>query len=106
MVGDHRRLDSALGEQPEQPQRDIEHDLDVHPRVVGHPEPVGEHLLHVPQALDVVVAVGGIEQRLQLAVAAARRVNGRALDRVARPQRPARRRRDGLGLVPTHRCRA
>ena len=49
VVGHHRRLDArARTSSREQAQRDVEHDAHVDPGVVGHAEPVGVHLLHVP----------------------------------------------------------
>ncbi len=60
--GHHGRLDPALGQQPVHPQRDVQHDPDVHPRVVGHAEAVGEHVLHVPPGAQAVVGVGGLQE--------------------------------------------
>ena len=73
--GDHRRLHAAAVEQPEQPQRDVEHDLDVDPGVVRHVPALGVHLLHVPPGVQPPVAVGRLEQRLQPPVAARRRTD-------------------------------
>jgi hypothetical protein len=36
VLGDHRRLDPGTAEETQQPQRDIGHDLHVHPGVVRH----------------------------------------------------------------------
>jgi hypothetical protein len=84
---DHGRADPAADEQPQEPQADVEHDLHVHPRVVGHVEPVGVDLLHVPPRLELGVVVGGVEEALEPAVAARGHVHagGRrdGLDRLA-----------------------
>ena len=79
-----RRRDAVLAQHPEQPQRHVEHDLQVHPRVVGHPEPLGGGLLGEPARLQLRVAVGGGQERGELAVALARRVDLDRGDRLAR----------------------
>ena len=56
VLGDHRRLDAAAVQQPEQPQRDVDHDLDVDPGVVRHVAAVGVDLLHVPPGVEAPVA--------------------------------------------------
>ena len=66
----HGRLDPGALQQPEDPQRDVEHDPHVHPRVVGHAEPLRVHLLHVPPAAQALVGVGGGQELLQPAVPA------------------------------------
>ena len=97
VVGDHRRLDAALDQQPQQPQRDVEHDLDVDPGVVGHPEPLGLDLGHVPPGAHLGVGVDAVEQRLEPPVAARRDADPGLLDRLrglaarARPARSASR---------------
>ena len=69
VVGDHRRLDAALGEDPEQPQADVGHDLDVHPRVVVDTEALDRvHIRDVPPGLQAVVGVDALQQRAQLRV--------------------------------------
>ncbi len=73
VVGDHRRFDPGLGQQPQQPQGDVEHDLHVDPGVVRHAEPLGVDLGHVPPGADLLVLVDRVEELLQLAVAAGRR---------------------------------
>ena len=62
VLGDHRRLHAAAVQQPEQPQRDVDHDLDVHPGVVRHVAPVRVDLLHVPPGVEAPVGVRGLEQ--------------------------------------------
>ena len=57
-------------EEAKQPQRDVQHDPDVDPGVVGHAEPLGVHLLHVPPAAHPLVGVGRVEQRLEAPVPA------------------------------------
>ena len=70
VVGDHRRRDAAAEEQPRQAQRDVGDDLDVDPRVVGEAQALGVDAGHVPPRLDLQVAVDGLEQLLEAAVAA------------------------------------
>ena len=70
VVGDHRRGDAAAEEQPPEAQRDVGDDLDVDPRVVGQPEALGVDARHVPPRLDLQVAVDGVEQLIEVAVAA------------------------------------
>ena len=53
----------------------VEDDLQVHPRVVAHPEPLGGRLLREPARLQLGVAVGGRQERGELGVALARRVD-------------------------------
>ena len=76
-------------EQAEQAQGDVQHDPDVDPGVVGHAQPVGRDLLRVPPGLELLVGVGGVEQRLELAVAARRDLDLHRLDRLARVHRGA-----------------
>jgi hypothetical protein len=99
VVADHRRRDPAPLEQPEQAQGDVEDDLDVDPRVVGHAESGRDQLLSAPPGLEPLVGVGGLEQPLEPPVAAGRRP--------ARGCRPARRANEegrpgpaGKGLRP------
>ena len=62
VVGDHRRLDAALGEDPQEPQRDVGHDLDVHPRVVVDAEALDRvHVGDVPPRLQAFVRVDALE---------------------------------------------
>ena len=69
VVLDHRRLDAALGQDAQEPQADVGHDLDVHPGVVVDPEPLDRvHVRDVPPRLQAVVGVDALEQRAQLAV--------------------------------------
>jgi hypothetical protein len=70
VIGHHRRRDAAAEEQPRQAERDVRHDLDVDPRVVGEAEALGVDAGHVPPRLDLRVAVDRVEQLLELAVAA------------------------------------
>ena len=72
VVGDHRRLDPRLDQQPQQPQGDVEDDLHVDPGVVRHPQPLGVDLRHVPPGPHLLVAVDGLEELLELAVAPGR----------------------------------
>ena len=72
VVGDHGRLDPRLDQQAQQPQGDVEHDLHVDPRVVRHPQPLGVDLGHVPPGPHLLVLVDGVEEALELAVAASR----------------------------------
>ena len=73
VVADHRRPHAALDEQAQQPQRDVEDDLDVDPGVIGHLQALGLHLGHVPPSAHLGVVVEPVEQRLEPAVAASRR---------------------------------
>ena len=82
VVGDHRRLDPGLDQQPQQAQRDVEHDLDVDPGVVRHPEPLRGDLGHVPPGAQLGVGVHPLEQRLEPPVATRRGADPRALDRL------------------------
>ena len=75
VVGDHRRLDPGLDQQPQQAQRDVEHDLDVDPGVVRHPEPLRGDLGHVPPGAQLGVGVDPLQQRLEPPVAARRRAS-------------------------------
>jgi hypothetical protein len=70
VLGHHRRLHPPAHQEPGQPQRDVHHDLDVHPGVVGHVAAVGVHLLHVPPGVQPPIRVGRFEERVELAVAA------------------------------------
>ena len=88
VVGDHARRDAAAEQQACQPQPDVEHDLDVHPAVVAHPEPAGGvDRRHVPPRLDLIVGVDGLEQPLEPAVAARRRPHPDLGERLARRDR-------------------
>jgi hypothetical protein len=71
VVGLDRRAQPARVQQPEQAQRDVEHDPQVHPRVVAHAEPLRGHLRRVPARLEALVGVGGAEQAGELRVALA-----------------------------------
>jgi len=84
VVGDHRARDAGAVEQPEEAQGDVEDDLDVDPGVVGHPEPLRCDLRHVPPGAHLIVRVDGLEEALELAVAASRRADVRVGDRLAR----------------------
>ena len=76
VVRDHRRLDAALREQPEQAERDVGHDLDVNPGVVVDPEPLdGVHVRDVPERLQRPIVVHAPEQRPQPAVALRRHID-------------------------------
>ena len=46
VIGDHRWFNPALGEQPGDPQTDVEHYLHVNPGVVGHSKALGMNLRH------------------------------------------------------------
>ena len=75
-VGGHARHHAAAEQQPGQAQRDVEHDLDVHPGVVAHAQPArGVDRRDVPPRLDLVVVVDRLEQRLEPPVAARRRAH-------------------------------
>ena len=82
VVGDDRRLDVGPRQQAQEPQRHVDHDLDVDPRVVRHPEPFGGHLGHVPPRADLRVRVHRLEQCLQAAVAARRCAHLGVVDRL------------------------
>ena len=70
VVADERGLHVVLGQEAQEPQRDVRHDLDVHPGVVVDLEPHGGvHVRHMPPALELVVGVRPLDQRPQLAVA-------------------------------------
>jgi hypothetical protein len=81
VVDDHRRRDVGPGEQAQQAQRHVEHDLDVDPRVVGHLQPLGGHLRHVPPRPHLLVGVDSLQQGLEAAVAARRSSHPRLVDR-------------------------
>ena len=81
VVGDDARRHAAREQQPRQPQRHVQHDLDVHPRVVGHVQALGVDAGGVPPRLDLQVGVDGVEQLLQAPVAARGRVHARVLRR-------------------------
>ena len=57
VVADDGRLDVVLRQLPQELERDVRDDLDVHPRVVGHPEPLGLDLGHVPPGADLGIGV-------------------------------------------------
>jgi hypothetical protein len=109
VVADDRRLDAPADQQAQESQRDVDHDPDVHPRVVRHAEAVGVDVLHVPPRLELVVGVRGAEERLQAAVPAGgsadldalHRLSGAGRARLRRPRRTARR----AGLVAVGRRR-
>ena len=82
VVGDDRRLDPGFDQQPQQPQGDVEDDLHVDPGVVGHAEPFGVDLGHVPPGAHLLVGVDGVEEALELAVAPGRRPHLRLGDRL------------------------
>jgi hypothetical protein len=84
VITDHRRLNPALDQEPQQPQRDVDHDLHMHPGVIGHAQPLGLNLGHVPPGADLVVCVEAAEQRLQSPVSTRRRSHLSRLDRLAR----------------------
>ncbi len=83
VVRHHHWLDPAPREQAEEPQGDVADDLHVDPGVVGHPQPLGLHLGHVPPGPHLRVGVDAVEQRLEPAVTAARSSHLRARDRLA-----------------------
>ena len=82
VVGDHHRLDPGLGQEPQQAQPDVEHDLDVDPGVVRHAEALRGHLGHVPPGAQLRVGVHPVEQRLEPAVATRWGADPGALDRL------------------------
>ena len=84
VVGDDRRLDPGLDQQPQQAQADVEDDLHVDPGVVRHPQPLGVDLGHVPPGPHLVVVVDRLEEALELAVAPGRRPDLRLGDRLPR----------------------
>jgi hypothetical protein len=57
VVADHRRLDTGLDQQAQQPQGDVEDDLHVDPGVVRHPQPLRLDLGHVPPGPHLLVGV-------------------------------------------------
>ena len=101
VVGDHRGPLSALDQQAQQTQGDVEDDLDVDPGVVGHPEALRLDLCHVPPGPHLGVGVDPLEQRLEPAVAARRGTHPRRGDRLARraPELPGPGRLGGLGRL-------
>ena len=75
-VADDGRLDAALGEQAQNAQRDVGHDLDVHPAVVGHAQALGRvDAGDVPPGLELLVGVGVLDQPVELAISPRRDVN-------------------------------
>jgi hypothetical protein len=85
VVLDHRRLDAAFGEDAEEPQADVGHDLDVHPGMVVDPEALdGIHVRDVPEGLEPVVGVDALEQRAQLAAPLGRNLDPHLRDRLGR----------------------
>ena len=111
MVRDHRRLQAAPDQEPQDSQGDVEDDPHVDPRVVGHPEPLGVDLGHVPPGVNLGVGVEAVEQRLEPSVAACRGPDagggGRPRPGCARarpaPRPPPRRRgfSSGSGMLPS-----
>ena len=54
-------------EEPEEPERDVRHDLDVDPRVVVALEPLdGIDVGHVPPALELRVGVHALDERAEI----------------------------------------
>jgi hypothetical protein len=98
VVGLDRRLQPAAVQQPEQVQRAVEDDLEVDPRVVGHVQPFGGHLLAEPARLELVAGVGRLEEAGELRVALGRGVDAHRRDGLARRAR-AGGRRLGSGLA-------
>ena len=87
VVGHHRRLDVVLEELPQQLQRDVRDDLDVHPRVVVDLEAHGGvDVGDVPPALELVVAVHALDHLRELAVAALGHADPHLRDRVLRAE--------------------
>ena len=85
VVGDDVRHDAPAEQDPRQPQRDVQHDLDVDPRVVRHPEPSRRvDGRDVPPRLHLLVGVDRLEQPLEPAVAARRDADADVGDRLAR----------------------
>jgi hypothetical protein len=89
VIGDHRRIHPAPVEQAEQAQRDVQHDPNVHPRVIGHPQAVGRDLLRMPPGLELQVGVRRVQEGLELAVAARGHPDLHRLDGLARLHRAA-----------------
>ena len=87
VVGDHRRLDPALRELAQKLQRDVRHDLDVHPGVIVDLHPGDRiHVRDVPPALDLVVAIDAADQAAKLLVLPHRDVDSHAGDCLDRSQ--------------------
>ena len=82
--GDHCRLDVLLAEQAVEPQRDVEHDPHVDPRVVRHPQPVGHRLRRVPPGLELKIAVGGGKKACKLGIPLSWRADAHARDGLRR----------------------
>ena len=87
VVGHDRKLEALAVQDAKQAQGDVDHDLDVDPRMVRHPEPIGVHLDGVPQGLELRIAVGGFQQGLEPAIAARRRLDPDRVDRFPSLQR-------------------
>ena len=86
-VAHRRRLDAVLRQLPQELERDVRDDLDVHPGVVVDLHPHDRvHVRDVPPALQLLVLVHALEQLPQLAVAAHRQVDVHLLDRLRRRQ--------------------
>jgi hypothetical protein len=85
VVAHHRRLDAVLHELPEELERDVRDDLDVHPGVVVdlHPQH-GVDVRHVPPALQLGVAVHALHERPELSVAAHGDADAHRVDRLRR----------------------
>ena len=75
VVGLQRRFQPLPVQQPEQVQGAIEDDLQVHPRVVGHLEPLGVDLGHVPAGLQGLAGVHGRQEPAEPRVALGRGVD-------------------------------
>ena len=88
----HRRLTPRAEQQPGQAQRDVQHDLDVDPGVVGHVQPVGVERPASPPGLDLRVGVDGREQLLERRLPRVGALMWTRLDRLARTRVIARRR--------------
>ena len=84
VVGDDVRLQAPAVEEPEEPQADVDDDLDVDPGVVRHAQTVGVHLCHVPPRFELVVLVYALEELLEFPVAARRHIDPRGLCGFAR----------------------
>jgi hypothetical protein len=62
VIGDHARYHPAAEQQPGQPQRDVEHDLDMDPAVVRHAQPPGGvYGRGVPPGLELLIGVGRLQ---------------------------------------------
>jgi hypothetical protein len=81
IVALRRRLHIVLHEQPQEPERDVRDDLDVHPRVVVDLEPEDRvDVRDVPPRLELRIGVHPLQETAKLPVAACRQAELHRLD--------------------------